>query len=123
MNFARRYVLAVLGVLGVLFLVAAMVPQNECAGTGSPGGLQCSGDCPGQISCKKHYRDNVTPPHWWCGCSNLDRNQDEYRCCHLVQVYNAGDENVYSINGDCPSCPLTGLCTLGTSPATAGCVN
>jgi hypothetical protein len=103
---------------------------DDCRGTkalkvGTPPNdkwqLDCSGDCnPG--SCKERPASDSIGNFIHCGCSSSDVEN----CCNTILRSNNADPEVFgpATGGDCPSCPLAGLCLLGTISPTekaAGC--
>lgn len=106
----------------------AVPPPEDCRGTravlrGTPAEwkLDCSGDCSG-TDCKERPSSDGLGDFKHCGCSN----DDTENCCNTILRSNGAEPEVFTPDkkGDCPPCPLNGVCVLQTITATekqAGC--
>jgi hypothetical protein len=126
-----RYLTLVVICGALPLLPGAMVlsPPSDCHGAGANlvgtppvWTLDCLGTCPSPNNCEKRTGSDAQGAFVHCGC----RNSDVEDCCNTILRANAADPPTYTpeAKGDCPACPLTGVCTLQTISPTekqAGC--
>ena len=90
---------------------------SNCAGTGHFGSsstgptytMSCTGTCLDQSGCT--LQANPGGPnggYFYCGCPD----EGEEACCHVVKYFVTppGQSHPFGVAGDCPSCPLPGVC-------------
>ncbi len=79
------------------------------SGTGPTYTVSCAGSCPDMTACT--LQGNPSGPnggYFYCGCPGIP----EASCCHVIKYFVTppGRPYPFDVNGDCPTCPLPGVC-------------
>lgn len=97
----------------------AMSLPGECTGTQAvvvdnngdlEWQLECGGTCPSSKTCKSRNASGPSGDFKFCGCEGGDFDS----CCTVVLVQNSEGDWEPESYGNCPSCPLSGICLIAT---------
>ena len=105
--------------VGIFALAASLVvlateTAANCTGGGVEFGgvtsMECTGSCVEQEN-QWAQEDLHNPDRRTCACDSVSRP-----CCHFA--WTGPDHDQAGTDGDCPSCPLTGVCMAYQHPVT-----
>ena len=102
----RQFILVFIGVCLIALGATLASGANACSGSGVTGtsAMTCTGTCTAPAVCHEEAGNGPGGAGYvHCACAPATQPA----CCHLVRKTS---DNTFHHHGDCPSCPLGGIC-------------